>query len=152
MSESRILPNHGSYLLPHFERATVADAMHPGILACDAEATLTDVARMMSTHHVHCVVVGAPPDGEGNAAPMWGIISDLDLVTAGTRPDPPDTAARLAQRPVLTVETTAALRDAAELMLRKGTSHVVAVNPGTERPVGILSTLDIAGVLAWGEM
>lgn len=29
---------------------------------------------------------------------------------------------------------------------------VVAVNSETRRPVGILSTLDIAGVLAWGEM
>ena len=51
------MPSHGSYLLPHFDHATVADAMHPGILSCDAEATLTEVTRMMSTHHVHCIVV-----------------------------------------------------------------------------------------------
>jgi hypothetical protein len=37
-------------------------------------------------------------------------------------------------------------------MLTRGISHIVAVNPETNRPVGILSTLDIAGVLAWGEM
>jgi CBS domain-containing protein len=152
MSESSVLSSHGSYLLPHFDHATVADAMHPGIVSCDAEATLTDVARMMSTHHVHCIVVASPADRESDDAPMWGIISDLDLLTAGMRPDPPATATRLAQHPVVTVETTAALRDAAELMLSKGTSHIVAVNPGTKRPVGIVSTLDIAGVLAWGEM
>ena len=57
MSEASALPSHGSYLLPHLEHATVADAMHPGILSCDAEATLTEVARIMSTHHVHCIVV-----------------------------------------------------------------------------------------------
>jgi CBS domain-containing protein len=44
------------------------------------------------------------------------------------------------------------LRDAAELMLAKSTSHVVAVNPVTKRPVGILSTLDVAGILGWGEL
>jgi len=81
-----------------------------------------------------------------------GIISDLDLLRAGMRPDAPGTAAELVRRPVIKVETTAALRDAAGLMLTKDTSHVVAVNPESGRPVGILSTLDIAGVLAWGEM
>jgi CBS domain-containing protein len=70
----------------------------------------------------------------------------------GTRPNAPDTAAELARRPVISVQTTAALRDAAELMMTEGTAHVVAVNPQTGHPVGILSTLDIAGVLAWGEM
>jgi CBS domain-containing protein len=83
---------------------------------------------------------------------VWGLISDFELVRAGIRPDAPDTAAELARRPVISVETTAALRDAAELMMTKGTGHVVAVNPQTGHPVGILSTLDIAGVLAWGEM
>jgi CBS domain-containing protein len=126
--------------------------MHPGILSCDAEASLTDVARLMSSHHVHCIVVARPTDGEGEDAPAWGIISDLDLVTASLRADRPDTAARLAQHPALEVETTAALRDAAELMLSRGSSHVVAVTPDTRRPVGILSTLDIAGVLASREM
>jgi hypothetical protein len=37
-------------------------------------------------------------------------------------------------------------------MLAKSISHVVAVNPETKAAIGILSTLDIAGVLAWGEM
>ncbi|MBV9336916.1 MAG: CBS domain-containing protein [Solirubrobacterales bacterium] len=152
MPEGTVLPSHGSYLLPHFDHATVADAMHPGILSCDREATLSDVARMMSTHHVHCLVVGGAAEGEPVQAPVWGMISDLDLLRAGLRPDSPDTAGDLAQRSVTTVATTSALRDAAELMLTNGTSHVVAVNPETGRPVGILSTLDIAGVLGWGEM
>jgi CBS domain-containing protein len=135
-----------------FEHATVADAMHPGILSCDPEATLTDVARMMSTHHVHCIAVEGGADGERSDTPVWGIISDLDLVRAGMRPDAPETAGELAQRAVITVEITATLRDTAELMLAKGTSHLVVVNPQTRDPVGILSTLDVAGVLARAEM
>ena len=152
MSEGSVLPSQGSYLLPHFEHATVADAMHPGILSCDADATLTEVARIMSTHHVHCIVVRGAAEAEAEESPVWGIISDFDLLRAGTRPDAPDTAAALARQPVIKVETTAALRDAAELMMTKGTGHIVAVNPQTGHPIGILSTLDIAGVLAWGEM
>jgi len=58
----------------------------------------------------------------------------------------------VALTPVVTVATTDPLRDAAELMLAKSISHVVAMNPETKAAIGILSTLDIAGVLAWGEM
>jgi CBS domain-containing protein len=152
MSEGSVMPSHGSYLLPHFEHATVADAMHPGILSCDADATLTEVARIMSAHHVHCIVVrGTPEDGAGEL-PVWGIISDFDVLRAGMRPDGPDTAAAIARQPVIKLQTTAPLRDAAELMLTESTSHIVAVNPASGHPIGILSTLDVAGVLAWGEM
>ena len=152
MSDSGGVPSHGSYLLPHFDHATVGDAMHPGILTCDAEATLIEVARMMSTHHVHCIVVEGISGGEQGGSPVWGIISDLDLVRAGTGDDAPQTAADVAKQSVVRVPTTAPLREAAELMLSKETSHIVAVNPETRRPVGIVSTLDVAGVLAWGEM
>jgi CBS domain-containing protein len=148
MTESSVVPTHGSYLLPQFDHASVADAMHPGILSCDAGATVTEVARMMSTHHVHCIVVRVTRDG----SPTWGIVSDLDVLRAGMRPDASGTAADLASRPAVAVRTTDPLREAAALMLSNDTSHVVAVDPETGRAVGVLSTLDVAGVLAWGEM
>jgi len=152
MSEGSAPTIHGSYLLPHFEHATVGDAMHPGVLSCDAEATLTDIARMMSTHHVHCIVVDHAARGEGDVSSAWGIISDLDLLRECLRPDVPDTVSDFALQAAIRVETTMALRDAAKLMLSNGVSHVVAANPETQQPVGVVSTLDIAGVLAWGEM
>jgi CBS domain-containing protein len=152
VSDSDVEPIHGSYLLPHLEHATVADAMHPGILSCDADATLIDVARMMSSHHVHCIVVRGAPEGQAGEPLVWGIISDFDLLRAGLSRDAPDTAGELALAPIISVETSVALRDAAELMLAKGTSHVIGVDPETRRPIGVLSTLDIAGVLGWGEL
>ena len=48
---------HGSYLMPSLEHATVSDAMHPGILSCEPDANLSEVARMMARQHVHCIVV-----------------------------------------------------------------------------------------------
>jgi hypothetical protein len=36
-------------------------------------------------------------------------------------------------------------------MLSSEVSHLVVIQPGTQRPIGILSTADIAGVLGWGE-
>lgn len=151
MPKPAVTTSHGSYLLPRLDHATVADAMHPGILSCDAEATLEEVARMMCTHHVHCVVVKGHKDDAAGEQSVWKIISDFDVLRARMRDDAADTAAELALQPVVTVRTTDPLCDAAELMLSESTSHVVAVNDISDAAVGILSTLDIAGVLAWGE-
>ena len=144
---------HGSYLMPSLGHASVADAMHPGIITCDAEATLTEVARTMATHHVHSVAVlslarGSRPSEE---AEIWGIVSDLDLISAGIRGGPERPAADLAHQPPLIVEPTLPLREAGELMVAHGAPHALVVEPATNRPVGMLSTLDIVGILAWGE-
>jgi CBS domain-containing protein len=138
--------SHGSYLMPSLEHATVADAMHPGVMTCDPDAPLTDVARMMASHHVHCIAV-LGDDGESLA---WGIISDLDLIRAGIDFSG-QVAATMAMQPVLTVELSTSLIAAAREMLSHGSSHALVVDPREHRPVGVLSTLDIAGVLAWGE-
>jgi len=143
-------PKHGSYLMPALEHATVSDAMHPGILSCEPDAPLSEAARMMATNHVHSLAVIGVSRQEPEMG-VWGIISDLDLLRAGISGGGEPTARVLAAEPLVTVQPAMPLREAAELMLAQQTSHVVVVEPATERPVGILSTLDIAGVLAWGE-
>jgi CBS domain-containing protein len=45
---------------------------------------------------------------------------------------------------------TVAQRMASERVLEQHTSDAIVVEPRTERPVGVLSTLDIAGILGWG--
>ena len=143
-------PSPGSYLMPTLEHATVGDAMHPGILSCEPDAPLTEVARMMATRHVHCVaVIGI--SHEDPECSVWGMISDLDLLRAAVEDDERATARGLATEPVISIDSRTPLRQAAAVMLRQGASHVVVVEPGSERPIGILSTLDVAGVLGWGE-
>jgi CBS domain-containing protein len=150
MPETTITKTHGSYLMPSLEHATVADAMHPGILSCEPDATLPEVAQIMATHHVHCVaVVGI--SHEQPECFVWGIISDIDLVRAGIDDGSEATARALATQPVVVVEPAMSLRDAAREMLAYGVSHAVVTSPAAQRPVGVLSTLDVAGVLAWGE-
>lgn len=136
-----LAPHQGSFLVPAYEHASVADAMRPGVLECRPEATLTDVARLMAAYHVHCVVVG---DDRG-----WGLITDRDLVRAAELDDPPATAGALATEPP-SVSGDEALREAARRMAGSDASHLVVVSPDGERPVGMLSTLDVIGILAWG--
>jgi CBS domain-containing protein len=42
------------------------------------------------------------------------------------------------------------LVELAERMVRDHASHAVVVDPVDDRPIGIVSTLDIAGIIAWG--
>lgn len=150
MSQTTTEPRRGSYLVPSIEHATVADAMHPGIYACDPDATVTEVARLLAARHVHCVAVVGISHREPQGG-VWGIVSDHDLVGAVVHTGIEDTAASLAQASVVSVTPETPLKQAAELMLAHGTGHLVVIAPESQRPVGIISTLDIAGVLAWGE-
>ncbi len=139
-----------TYLMPSLQHATVSDAMHPGILACEPDASLPEVAQIMATHHVHCVAVVGVSHEEPQCG-VWSVISDRDLVRAGIRDGGVPSARVIAQQPLVTVEPSLPLRDAGELMLANGVSHLVVIQPETQRPIGILSTADIAGVLGWGK-
>ena len=147
ISPGLIGPSEGSYLTPAFERATVADAMHVGILTCAPDAPLTTVARTMATHHVHCVAVLGVRAANGEQL-VWGTISDLDVARAAWNREEPD-AALLAATPAVTVEASMPLARAVGLMFERGVGHLI-VTDGDAGPVGVLSTLDVAGIVAWG--
>ena len=131
---------------PRIGTLLVADAMHAGVFTCEREALLSEVAAQMARELVHCIVVDS---GNGEAGPPWGIISDLDLVAAATvRNLEEQTAAGSAATPVVMVSPAERLERAAQLMTEHGTAHLVVVDPGQHFPIGMLSTLDIAGALA----
>jgi CBS domain-containing protein len=142
----------GSFLMPTLEHASVSDAMHPGVIACDPEATATELARVMSGQQVHCLVVMGVARGRAGESLVWGMITDLDLIGAGLSGGAEQTAQTIARHPTVTVEPSTPLREAAQLMRSQGLSHVLVVDPRGQRPVGILSSLDVAGVMAWAEL
>lgn len=99
----------------------------------------------MATRRVHCVVVTDEPDDAGS---LWGIVSDLDLVAAAAVRDLGEQAAGAsAATSALTISPEETLRRAAQLMAENGTAHLVVVS-AQRRPVGILSTLDVAAALS----
>ena len=51
---------------------------------------------------------------------------------------------------VLEVRVDEPLNDAARRMADHDATHAVVVDDRSGRPVGVLSTLDIAGILGWG--
>lgn len=123
----------------------VEDAMHEGVFTCERETPLAEVARTMVRESVHCVVVESGSDESG---PVWGVVSNLDLVAAAmVRGLEEQTAGGSAASPVVLVRRGDTLERAAQLMTEHGTAHLVVADPGTGRPVGVLSTLDIAAAL-----
>jgi CBS domain-containing protein len=76
------------------------------------------------------------------------VIDSLDLVRALRDPESHALAEAISRQPALSIEPTAALTDAVRLMDEQRVAHLVVVD--RERPVGVISTLDIAGAVAWG--
>jgi CBS domain-containing protein len=117
MSDTAAQPEHGGYLMLSLEHATVADAMHPGILSCEPNTSLAKVAAMMVTHHVHSIAVMGIADEHAGESVVCGILSDLDLLRASTAYGGEPTASELAGQAVIRVEPETPLREAIELML-----------------------------------
>ncbi len=127
----------------------VVDVMHPGVIACPLETPLRTVARMMATYRVHAIAVIAHQRDHGSDQGLWGVISDVDLISASRTKDiDSETAGALARRPALTITTVESLDRAAELVAEEATTHLVVVERRSDRPIGIVSTLDIARGLA----
>jgi len=145
------LAHTGSYLTPSFEHARVADAMRSRVLTCDPQTTMVTVAQRMASEHVHAIVLlRETVDAEGAVGRRpWGILTDRDVLRCAAVIDD-RTAEDIASAGVLLVHPDDRLDDVAERMLDQRTSHAVVVEPRTDRPVGVLSTLDIAGILGWG--
>jgi len=137
-------PYRGDYLRPSFSNASVADVMTLGIITCAPDTPLETVAELMATHHVHAVAVG----GIASQHLVWGVIDSLDLVRALGDPDAGGRAEAISRQPAHAIEPDAPLSEAARLMSERNVAHLVVVDG--ERPIGVLSTLDIAGAAAWG--
>lgn len=127
--------------------ARVEDVMHSGIIGCQPDTDIVTVARTMVTHHIHSIVVD---DVEG-ADHGWGMLSDLDLVASALPGVANADAGGLATTEVITVDADEPLERAAQLMVEHQLAHLLVLSPSTGRPVGIVSTLDVARALAWGE-
>ncbi len=146
-----VYAHHRPELLPvAFDAATVGDAMSRGVISVPPETPLRVVARMMTTFHVHAIFVFEHVDEDDEAPRLWAVVSDLDLVAAAQGDIATQTAGATAVTPLVTVSANSALTDAAGLMAQHGIAHLAVTDPETSRPIGVISTLDIAQAVAAG--
>lgn len=142
--------HHRPELPVPFETATVGDAMSHGILSCPPETPLRVVARMMATFGVHAIFVFESADEQDEAPQLWSVVSDLDLVAATQLDLDELTAGKTAVTPLVSVPADSWIAEAGSLMAQYGVAHLAVTDPGSRRPVGVISTLDIARAIAAG--
>jgi len=133
-----------------FESARVGDAMSRGVISCTPETPLRVVARMMATFGVHAIFVFEHQDEDDEAPRLWAVVSDLDLVAATQLDLDRVTAGATAVTPLVTVAADRPIGEAASLMAQHGIAHLAVTDPLTRRPIGVVSTLDLARAVAAG--
>ena len=122
--------------------------MSRGVLSCPLETPLRVVARMMATYGVHAIFVFEHTDEDDEAPRLWAVVSDLDLVAA-TRLDLDTlTAGATAVTPLVSVPADSSIAETGSLMAQYGIAHLAVTDPDSRRPIGVISTLDIARALA----
>ncbi len=133
----------GSYRIPGVEHARVSDAMNKAIVTCSRDAGLREMGRLMASHHIHSLVTSL-----GEPA-RWAIVSDVDIAQAAI--GRPDATAKDLAAPATGIPHEASLIRAIEVMREQRTSHLIVTDPDSGQPTGMISALDIAGIVGWGE-
>jgi CBS domain-containing protein len=119
----------------------VERVMHVGFFSCPLDTPLRSVARLMAERHVHCVV-GFGEAGDSDPR-LWGVVSDVDVIAALAGGQGFATAGEIASTEVVTIQPQESVLVAAELMRDHEVSHLLVVQRGTDRPIGVISTLDV---------
>jgi CBS domain-containing protein len=123
----------------------VGDAMHAGVVSCPGDTPLAGIARLMAEHRIHAVLVT-----DGDSKQPIGLASDHDVLRATVCGEEVN-AARMAGTERLLISSEESLLGAVLLMAEHELSHLVVVDSATGRPVGILSSIDVASVIAGRE-
>jgi len=126
----------------------VRDLMHPGVFTCQPEASLGQVAVLLTQHKVHALIVI-----DREERPI-GIISDYDLL-AGEWLAVDDeslsamrklTAHDLMSYPVDTIDANMPIKDAVGIIIEKDVNRLLVTEEG--KPVGVISTTDFVASIA----
>lgn len=118
------------------------DVMHAPILTCRPDTALVQVAKLMASHKVHAVVV----DGILDDRLVSGFLTDQDLIRAALNEFAPANAGQATRTEALTVDAGDDLALVSRRLVEHASSHAIVVEG--ERPVGVISTLDIAAAIA----
>ncbi|HEY1277544.1 MAG TPA: CBS domain-containing protein [Thermoleophilaceae bacterium] len=129
-------------------RGTVGELMHPGVIACEPDASLGEVALLLVRHRIHAVFV-AGDDGEPT-----GVLTDIDLLAGEWLAGDEEglavmrgiTAGELMSAPPQTIDVAATAGEAAARLRAGGIGRLLVVDQ--DRAVGVISVSDLVAGLA----
>ncbi|HEU0296697.1 MAG TPA: CBS domain-containing protein [Anaerolineales bacterium] len=126
----------------------VRDIMRKGLLTCDPDTPLGQVAILLTERRVHALIVSNP-----TGAPL-GLISDFDLLAGewlSTDQESLSTMKKLTAKDLMTspidaIEADATVERAAHLMLEKQIHRLMVSE--NDKPTGVISISDIVASIA----
>src|SRR5574340_846627 len=129
----------------------VRDLMHRGLITCRQDASLGQVAVLLTQHHIHALVVV-----DRDRRPIV-LISDFDLLAGEWLSADTEslsvmrnlTAGDLMSQPIASVEASSALHAAAKIMLEKDISRLLVTEDG--KPAGMIAGSDFVASIARAE-
>ena len=127
---------------------SVQDLMHKGLITCPPQASLGQVATLLTKHRVHALVVA-----ENDNQPL-GIISDFDLLTGewlSVDQESLEVLRKLTARDLMTTPIEAVAADtpveaAAKQMIEKSVHRMLVTDHGA--PVGVISISNFVADIA----
>ena len=127
----------------------VGEAMHPGVISCTPETPLARVAELMVSHSVHAVFVdGLGPGVRPHEPVVQAFLTDRDLMRAASQGRLTASAGESITSHMGAVGVNDSVVHAAALMAEGGRSQLLVLSEDGRDPVGVISTLDVAAVLA----
>jgi CBS domain-containing protein len=121
----------------------VASVMRHGVVSIAEDASLASVARAMSDHHVHAILVEQRTTGR----PL-GWAKAETLHSWMNMRSPWVHAHQAISEPIATIAPNATVRDAMAALSRHGTSRLLISSEGGCAGEGVLTHLDVVGLLA----
>lgn len=158
-----------SQLIPESEKRHVRDIMTADVVDVGPDASVSDIAHLMSTHDIS----GVPVVGDGGQ--VLGVVTELDMIERNTRFKMPafiafldaiiyletpghyrervehvlgTTAAEIMSEPAVTIDPNASIEDLSELMVDRHMNPIPVVEDG--HLIGIVSRSDIIRLMVEG--
>ncbi len=123
--------------------------MHPGVISCASQTPLGQVAKLMVDHNVHAVFVDGLAPGRLTHEPVvQAFLTDRDLMRAAGNGHLDAEAGESITSQMVAIGVDEGLVHAAAVMAREGCSHLVVLSADKRESLGVLSSMDIAAVLA----
>jgi CBS domain-containing protein len=126
------------------KRETVGDVMSDAILVCRGKTPVTSAARAMTSAGWRSVLV---VDAKGK---VLGVVSGHDLLKFSKNGADEKLVVRDVMHSALTIDITASLREAADMMIQNHHHRLVVTDKNNPDafPLGVISTFDIVAEMA----
>ena len=119
--------------------------MRHGVVSIAEDATLAGVTLAMADHHVHALLVE-----ESSTGRPLGWVKAETLLTWMNLGNSWVHAHEAITEPVTTIVPDATIRDAMAALSRHGTSRLLVCSEGGRAGEGVITPLDVVGLIAGG--